>query len=296
ITTIEPPPLLPELQHLNMGNNNNNNMPIPPPPPPPPAFPSDPSHHSASSGSGLGVISIAIDEQPGDQHVIEVPPPPDSRTISPPPIMAKSPPPTIVRQGSDHKRGRSDQFKNGIKGFTERLRSTSRGRNNAKNQHEGQTNTPSPYEIRSPEPAADVTIIVCHSFPSSICISLSTQWVANVGYHESTTNFPGIFRVNEEVIVRLKWGQTEYKGRLISVDSYMNIQLSNTEEWIDGKESASLGQVLIRSVGSTAGDLWTRISDLFLWFEDLTRQSANGCGIDVTMCSGYLGRKGREGT
>ncbi|KAL9584387.1 MAG: hypothetical protein Q9203_004680 [Teloschistes exilis] len=146
ITTIEPPPLLPELQHLNMGNNNNNNMPIPPPPPPPPAFPSDPSHHSASSGSGLGVISIAIDEQPGDQHVIEVPPPPDSRTISPPPIMAKSPPPTIVRQGSDHKRGRSDQFKNGIKGFTERLRSTSRGRNNAKNQHEGQTNTPSPYE------------------------------------------------------------------------------------------------------------------------------------------------------
>ncbi|KAL8637540.1 MAG: hypothetical protein Q9228_005198, partial [Teloschistes exilis] len=85
ITTIEPPPLLPELQHLSIGNNNNNNMPIPPPPPPPPAFPSDPSHHSASSGSGLGVISIAIDEPPSDQHVIEVPPPPDSRTISPPP-------------------------------------------------------------------------------------------------------------------------------------------------------------------------------------------------------------------
>lgn len=57
----------------------------------------------------------------------------------------------------------------------------------------------------------------------------------------------------------------------------MNIQLSNTEEWIDGKESASLGQVLIRSVGSTAGDLWTRISEFFLWFEDMMKKSADGC-------------------
>lgn len=55
-------------------------------------------------------------------------------------------------------------------------------------------------------------------------------------------------RVNEDVIVRLKWGQTEYKGRLISVDSYMNIQLSNTEEFIDNKSTGSLGQVLIRLV------------------------------------------------
>lgn len=50
------------------------------------------------------------------------------------------------------------------------------------------------------------------------------------------------------VIIRLKWGQTEYKGRLISVDSYMNIQLSGTEEFIDGKSTGSLGQVLIRFV------------------------------------------------
>ncbi|KAI4219705.1 MAG: hypothetical protein L6R36_008137 [Xanthoria steineri] len=146
ITTIEPPPLLPELQHLyaTHGNssNNNNNMaiPPPPPPPPPPAFPIDPSHHSASSGSGVGVISIAIDEEPAE-HVIEVPPPLDPRT--------KSPPPTIVRTNSDHKRGRSDQFKNGFKGFTDRLRSTSRGRNNAKSP-EQVNNTPSPYESVPP--------------------------------------------------------------------------------------------------------------------------------------------------
>ncbi|KAI9672043.1 MAG: hypothetical protein M1829_004587 [Trizodia sp. TS-e1964] len=52
--------------------------------------------------------------------------------------------------------------------------------------------------------------------------------------------------VNEEVIVRLKWGQTEYKGRLVSIDSYMNIQLSETEEFIDNKSTGNLGQVLIR--------------------------------------------------
>ncbi|KAK3304470.1 uncharacterized protein B0T15DRAFT_536602 [Chaetomium strumarium] len=52
--------------------------------------------------------------------------------------------------------------------------------------------------------------------------------------------------VNKDVIVRLKWGETEYKGRLVSIDSYMNIQLSNTEEYIDRKLTGQLGQVLIR--------------------------------------------------
>ncbi len=56
------------------------------------------------------------------------------------------------------------------------------------------------------------------------------------------------YRVNEEVIIRLKWGQTEYKGRLVSIDSYMNIQLSGAEEWIDQEMTSVLGQVLIRYV------------------------------------------------
>lgn len=47
--------------------------------------------------------------------------------------------------------------------------------------------------------------------------------------------------------MRLKWGETEYKGTLVSVDSYMNIQLNNTEEFVDGKSTGSLGQVMIRS-------------------------------------------------
>jgi small nuclear ribonucleoprotein F len=53
-------------------------------------------------------------------------------------------------------------------------------------------------------------------------------------------------RVDKDIVVRLKWGETEYKGRLVSVDLYMNIQLSNTEEFIDGASSGTLGQVLIR--------------------------------------------------
>lgn len=55
-----------------------------------------------------------------------------------------------------------------------------------------------------------------------------------------------VHSVNEEVIVRLKWGQTEYKGRLVSIDSYMNIQLTGAEEYIDQKMTSALGQVLIR--------------------------------------------------
>lgn len=58
----------------------------------------------------------------------------------------------------------------------------------------------------------------------------------------------GYYRVNEEVIIRLKWGQTEYKGRLVSIDSYMNIQLSGAQEWIDQEMTSELGQVLIRFV------------------------------------------------
>ncbi|KAJ5279217.1 hypothetical protein N7478_004589 [Penicillium angulare] len=53
-------------------------------------------------------------------------------------------------------------------------------------------------------------------------------------------------RVGTEMIIRLKWGQTEYKGTLESIDSYMNVLLRDTEEYIDGKQTGSLGLVLIR--------------------------------------------------
>ncbi|KAJ8324369.1 hypothetical protein BDV3_005165 [Batrachochytrium dendrobatidis] len=47
------------------------------------------------------------------------------------------------------------------------------------------------------------------------------------------------------IMVKLKWGM-EYKGYLVSVDSYMNMQLANTEEYIDGVSQGVLGEVLVR--------------------------------------------------
>lgn len=47
------------------------------------------------------------------------------------------------------------------------------------------------------------------------------------------------------VMIKLKWGM-EYKGYLVSVDSYMNLQLANTEEYVDGNLAGNLGEVLIR--------------------------------------------------
>ncbi|KAG7347702.1 Sm ribonucleoprotein-like protein [Nitzschia inconspicua] len=47
------------------------------------------------------------------------------------------------------------------------------------------------------------------------------------------------------VKVRLKWGM-EYQGKLESSDAYMNLQLLNTEEFIDGQLAGYLGEVLIR--------------------------------------------------
>ncbi|XP_054286682.1 small nuclear ribonucleoprotein F-like [Macrosteles quadrilineatus] len=49
----------------------------------------------------------------------------------------------------------------------------------------------------------------------------------------------------KSVIVKLKWGQ-EYRGFLVSVDSYMNLQMASTEEWVDGKQTGELGEILIR--------------------------------------------------
>lgn len=138
---VEEPPLLPELQHLAI-------PPPPPPPVPPPPFSqrNDAESSSLSSSSGVGVIKMVLDNEPeNEDKVFEVPPPPPPvpNARSPPIGTAGSPQPEYGRAGSSHRRGRSDNFKHGIKGITDRLRSTSRGRN-AKSPE--MNNTPSPYE------------------------------------------------------------------------------------------------------------------------------------------------------
>lgn len=49
----------------------------------------------------------------------------------------------------------------------------------------------------------------------------------------------------KEVIVRLKWGM-EYRGNLASSDAYMNLQLLQCQEFIEGELAGYLGEVLIR--------------------------------------------------
>ncbi|CAM2117574.1 unnamed protein product [Caretta caretta] len=51
--------------------------------------------------------------------------------------------------------------------------------------------------------------------------------------------------MGKPVMVKLKW-EMEYKGYLVSVNCYMNMQLANTEEYIDGAFSGRIGEVLIR--------------------------------------------------
>ncbi|KAJ4455712.1 putative small nuclear ribonucleoprotein F [Paratrimastix pyriformis] len=47
------------------------------------------------------------------------------------------------------------------------------------------------------------------------------------------------------VIVKLKWNMS-YKGILVSTDNYMNIQLANSEEIVNGQSTGTLGEILIR--------------------------------------------------
>jgi len=49
----------------------------------------------------------------------------------------------------------------------------------------------------------------------------------------------------KKVSVKLKWGM-EYKGILVSADTYMNLQLEDTHEYVDGNYTGNLGEVLIR--------------------------------------------------
>ncbi|KAL9124985.1 MAG: hypothetical protein Q9217_005754, partial [Psora testacea] len=133
---------------------NTEAVPPPPPPPPPPPNPfinhKDPEASSLSSNSNVGAINIVLDDEPGDEaKATEVPPPPPPHparlTL---PQTTRSPPPGIGRSESDNRGGRSENFKTGIKGITERLRSNSRGRNTKS--PEQINNTPSPYESVPP--------------------------------------------------------------------------------------------------------------------------------------------------
>ena len=49
-----------------------------------------------------------------------------------------------------------------------------------------------------------------------------------------------------DVAVKLKWGGLEIRGILKAVDSYMNLQVLNSEEWTSGNFKGALGEVFLR--------------------------------------------------
>ncbi|PAV81901.1 hypothetical protein WR25_19813 [Diploscapter pachys] len=64
--------------------------------------------------------------------------------------------------------------------------------------------------------------------------------------------------IGKQVNVKLKWGM-EYKGVLVAIDGYMNLQLAHADEYVDGQHRGNLGEILIRCnnvlyIGGTDGD------------------------------------------
>jgi len=50
---------------------------------------------------------------------------------------------------------------------------------------------------------------------------------------------------NKSVIVRLK-NDVDYKGKIVNVDSYMNLIMTDAEELRDGKTIEKFGRVILR--------------------------------------------------
>lgn len=123
------PPLLPELQHLHS----------PPPPPPPPL---------QVTPQSAGTISIGFE---GRDAIVDVRP-------GTAPLSAVEPKTTsshLRRDSGTHRRGRSvNENNNNVAGkfraLTDRMRSTSRGRNTKSPPTSGGENNPSPYESLAP--------------------------------------------------------------------------------------------------------------------------------------------------
>ncbi len=51
--------------------------------------------------------------------------------------------------------------------------------------------------------------------------------------------------IDKLVVVKLKWGM-EYKGTLVAFDGYMNLQIADAQEWINGVCRGNIGETLIR--------------------------------------------------
>jgi len=129
-TTFVMPPLLPELQHLAS----------PPPPPPPPAIP---SQYNTEGSAALPATSYNANVRSKLSLETNISP-----SMIPLPRSALSDP-AYSTSPNAHKRGRSgnENFIDKVRNIADRIRSSSRGRDNAvKGPQPENESTPSPYE------------------------------------------------------------------------------------------------------------------------------------------------------
>eukprot|EP00828_Plagiopyla_frontata_P039331 TRINITY_DN516_c0_g1_i6.p2 TRINITY_DN516_c0_g1~~TRINITY_DN516_c0_g1_i6.p2 ORF type:complete len:122 (-),score=31.06 TRINITY_DN516_c0_g1_i6:88-453(-) len=100
--------------------------------------------------------------------------------------------------------------------------------------------------LSSSSAASDVYKRQVHGIIIELKLLQNNQKISNMASTISMNPKPFLADLTgKTVIVKLKWGQ-EYRGLLCSSDLYMNLQLLNTEEWINGECKGKLGEVLLR--------------------------------------------------
>ncbi|GEQ67411.1 hypothetical protein JCM33374_g1076 [Metschnikowia sp. JCM 33374] len=70
--------------------------------------------------------------------------------------------------------------------------------------------------------------------------------------------------LNKPVVVRLKWNKLEYKGTLVAIDNYMNLQLEDTVEVVkDTTSEVTEGEASTQSeAGEKIGDIFIRCNNV----------------------------------
>lgn len=67
--------------------------------------------------------------------------------------------------------------------------------------------------------------------------------------------------IDKKVVVTLKFNKTQYRGMLVSVDTYFNLQLADAEE------------IIANSSGGKVGDIFIRCNNVLHVGEFLTKQN-----------------------
>ncbi|OBA19539.1 small nuclear ribonucleo protein SmF, partial [Metschnikowia bicuspidata var. bicuspidata NRRL YB-4993] len=70
--------------------------------------------------------------------------------------------------------------------------------------------------------------------------------------------------LNKPVVIRLKWNKLEYRGTLVAIDNYMNLQLEDASEVVkqDATEPSETGEPPAGDEGDKIGDIFIRCNNV----------------------------------